>query len=170
MSTATETQEAMEMGTKPVKEHEWLQNFVGEWRTEAEMTMPDGSSQKSTGTESVKNLGGLWAYGEGKGSMPDGGTMEYRSGLGYDVSFKEYRGFWLASMSSHLWKYTGELSADGKTMTLSCVGPNMVKDGETANYRDVHQIIDKDHRTMTSFGEDEKGQWQQFMKVTYTRA
>jgi hypothetical protein len=166
---STETQEAMEMGTKPQAEHGWLQNLVGNWRTESEMTMPNGETASAKGTETVKLLGGLWSVGEGTGEMPDGSTMDYRNGLGYDVSFKEYRGFWLASMSSHLWKYTGELSADGKTMTLNCVGPNMEVDGETANYRDVIEIVDADHRTMTSFGETSPGQWQQFMKVNYTR-
>ena len=101
--------------------------------------------------------------------MPDGTAMDYYSALGYDVSFKEYRGCWFASASSHLWKYTGELSADGKVMTLSCVGPNMVKDGETANYRDVIEILDENHRTLTSYGQQENGEWQQFMKAHYTR-
>jgi len=168
MST-TETQEAMEMGTKPVKEHEWLKNLVGEWRTETVMQMPDGSTQTGTGREKVVLLGGLWSFSEGTGSMPDGSTMEYKAGLGFDVSFKEYRGFWLASMSSHLWKYTGELSADGKTMTMNCVGPDMEKDGETANYRDVIHIVDENHRTLTSSGEMGPGNWQEFMKVQYTR-
>jgi hypothetical protein len=159
----------MEMGTKPVKEHEWLNKLVGEWRTESEMTMPDGSSAKAKGTESVKNLGGLWSLSEGKGQMPDGSTMEYRAGLGYDVSFKGYRGFWLASMSSLLWKYEGDLSGDGKVMTLNCKGPDMVVDGKTANYRDVITIVDKDHRKLESFGQDDKGEWHQFMTVNYTR-
>lgn len=141
----------MEMGTRPVREHEWLQNLVGEWRVETEMTMPDGAKEIARGTETSRNLGGLWAVSEGIGTMPGGVKMDYRSGLGYDVSFKEYRGFWIGSVSSHLWKYTGELSADGRVMTLNCVGPHMEKDGETANYR------------------DEDGQWQQFMKAHYYR-
>ncbi|MBV6457864.1 MAG: hypothetical protein HONBIEJF_00984 [Fimbriimonadaceae bacterium] len=165
---STETQE-MPMGTKPVSEHGWLKKLVGDWRTESEMMMPSGETQRATGTESVKSLGGLWAFGEGTGQMPDGSTMEYRTGLGYDVSFNEYRGFWLASMSSHLWKYVGELSADGRTMTLNCEGPHMEKDGETANYRDVIEIIDDNHRTLTSYGQDDDGNWQQFMKAHYTR-
>jgi hypothetical protein len=166
----TQTQEANEMATKPVAEHQWLQKLVGEWRTESEMTMgPDQPKQKSQGTESVKSLGGLWSLAEGKATMPDGAEMTYYSALGYDVSFKEYRGCWFASVSSHLWKYVGELSADGKTMTLSCEGPNMMKEGETANYRDVITIIDENHRTLTSSGQDEKGAWQEFMKVHYTR-
>lgn len=166
MST-TETQE-IEMGTKPESAHAWLQKLVGEWRTEAEMMMGPEQTMKSSGTESVKSLGGLWAAGEGQSTMSDGSTMEYRSTLGFDVSFKEYRGCWYASMSSHLWKYTGTLSADGKTMTLDCVGPNMMGEG-TANYRDVIEIVDDNHRTLTSFGEDENGQYNQFMKVNYTR-
>jgi len=171
LSTQTqEVTEVMEMGTKPVPEHQWLHQLVGDWRIESEMTMAPGQpGQKSEGTESVKSVGGLWAFGEGKTAMPDGTAMEYRTTLGYDVSFKEYRGCWFASMSSHLWKYVGELSADGKVMTLSCVGPDMTKDGETANYRDVIEIIDQDHRTLTSYGQDEDGAWHEFMKARYTR-
>jgi hypothetical protein len=165
---SNETQE-MEMGTKPVKEHEWLNNLVGSWKTEAEMMMPDGSQTNSTGTEEVVSLGGLWAFGEGHADMPDGSPMEYKSGIGYDVSFKEYRGFWIMSMSSHLWKYTGTMSGDGRKLTLDCVGPHMEKDGETANYRDVHELVDENTRTMTSFGQDDSGNWNQFMHVKYTR-
>lgn len=174
MSTQTleapEAPEAMEMGTRPVPEHQWLQKLVGDWRTEAEMNMGPGQPmQKSEGTESVKSLGGLWAFSEGTATMPDGTPMTLYSALGYDVSFKEYRGCWFASMSSHLWKQTGELSADGKVMTLSCEGPHMTKDGETAHYRDVIEIIDENHRTMTSYGQGENGEWQEFMKIRYTR-
>lgn len=167
---STETEEVIEMATRPVPEHEWLQNLVGEWRVETEMIMgPGQTTQKAEGTESVKSLGGLWAVGEGKGKMPDGTEMIHCSAIGYDVSFKEYRGCWYASVSSHLWKYVGELSADGKVMTLNCVGPNMTKDGETANYRDVIEILDANHRTLTSYGQDDNGEWQEFMKAHYTR-
>jgi hypothetical protein len=167
---STETQDMSEMATKPVAEHEWLKKLVGEWTTRTEMRMgPDQPTMTSTGTESVKSLGGLWAIGEGRGEMPDGASMEYRSALGWDVSFKEYRGCWFASVSSHLWKYTGTLSPDGRVMTLNCVGPNMEKEGETSNYRDVIEIIDDNHRTLTSYGQDDKGEWQEFMKATYTR-
>lgn len=169
-SMSTQTQEAVEMGTKPVQEHQWLQKLVGDWKVVSEMTMgPDQPKQKSEGTESVKSVGGLWAFSQGKATMPDGTAMESYATLGYDVSFKEYRGCWFASMSSHLWKQTGTLSADGKVMTLDCVGPDMVKDGETANYRDVIEIIDDNHRTLTSYGQDDKGEWQEFMKMYYTR-
>ncbi len=167
---STETQEPQEMATKPVKEHEWLKNLVGEWRVESEMVMePGGEPMNSTGKETVRCLGGLWAIGEGTAKMPDGSEMELRTALGYDVSFKEYRGCWYASVSSHLWRYVGDLSADGKTMTLNCEGPDMVVEGKTAQYRDVIELIDDKHRTLTSYGQDDKGEWQQFMKAHYYR-
>ncbi len=165
----SENQEEMG-GTKPVAEHAWLQKLVGDWNTVSEMSMGPGESMTTEGTESFRSLGGLWAFGEGKSKMPNGEEMEYKVALGYDVSFKEYRGCWFASASSHLWKYTGTLSEDGKTMTLNCVGPHMQKDGETANYRDVIEVIDDNHRTMKSSGQDDEGNWNHFMTVTYTRA
>lgn len=168
MSSDVTEQEDMS-GTRPEPEHAWLQKLVGTWRVESEMMMPGGESATSTGTETVIDFGGLWALGEGRGQMPNGESMEYRTGLGFDVSYKEYRGFWMANVSSHLWKYTGELSADGKTMTLSCVGPNMMGEGE-ANYRDVIELQDENHRTLTSYGQQEDGSWAQFMKASYTRA
>ncbi len=158
----------METGTKPLREHEWLQGLVGEWRTETEMTMPDGSKQTSRGTESVKSLGGLWAFGEGHSTMPGGAPMTYYMGLGYDVTFKEYCGFMVMSASSHLWKYTGRLSPDGGVMTLDCEGPNMMGEG-TSRYRNTMEIIDENHWTLTSSGQDEKGDWQVFMRSMYTR-
>jgi len=33
----------------------------------------------------------------------------------------------------------------------------------------VITIIDENHRTLTSYGENEKCEWTQFMKATYTR-
>lgn len=164
---STDTQD-MDFATKPLPEHEWLNKLVGEWRVETSMHMGD-ESMKGTGTEKVTNLGGLWAYCEGSGKMPDGSTMEYKAALGYDVSFKEYRYVWFASVSSHAWNYKGTLSEDKKTLTLDCEGPHMEKDGETANYRDVLTIIDEDNRTYTSSGQDENGEWVQYMKSHYHR-
>lgn len=158
--------------TKPVSQHEWLKNLLGEWTTSMTMVMgPDQPEMHGEGTESVTSFGGLWAHAHGKSTMPDGDVMEYYMALGYDVTFGEYRGAWYANVSSHLWKYTGELSADGRTMTLNCEGPDMMSDepGKTAKYRDVHELVDANTRTMTSFGEMPDGSWVQFNKTTYTR-
>ncbi len=165
---STDTQE-MPSGTQPLPEHGWLKKLVGNWKVESTMMMPDGSTATGTGSESVVEFGPLWVHGEGSGTMPGGDTMSYKTGLGFDVTFRGYRGFWMADVSSHLWKYEGELSDDGRVMTLRCVGPNMMVDGETANYKDVIEIVDDNHRTLTSYGEQENGEWMEFMKATFTR-
>lgn len=168
---STEPQEFPEMVTKPVEEHKWLQNLIGEWRIESEMMMePGGPTMKSQGTASAKSLGDLWAVSQNKETMPDGAAMESYFALGYDVSFKEYRGCLFMSASSHLWKYTGKLSSDGKIMTLDCEGPSMTEDGKTALYRDTIELVDENHRIHTSSGQDDKGEWQEFMTAHYFRA
>ena len=167
---STETPPADQSGTKPHPAHEWIQQLVGDWATTCEMTMPDGSKTLSKGRERVVSLGGLWAVGEGTVPMPDGETMDYRTGMGYDVSFKGYRGFWVMSMSSHLWKYEGTLSADGKVMTMNCTGPDMVHDGQTAAHRDIHTIVDANHRKVDAYFPGENGKWELVMSWEYTRA
>jgi len=164
-----ETQE-MPQATKPVAEHKWLESLLGEWSVESEMSMgPDQPTITGAGTESVRSLGGLFSVAEGTSQMPDGNAMKSYQVLGYDVSFREYRGVFYCDASSHLWRYVGTLSEDGRTMTLDCEGPDMVEDGKTARYRDVIELIDENTRTMTSSGQDGEGNWVQFMKVTYRR-
>lgn len=166
---STQTSEPVQMGTLPIREHEWLQKLVGDWSIETEMTMgPDQPKQKASGSESIKSLGGLWALGQGEMVMPGSGRMIYYAALGYDVTLKEYRSCWIASVSSHLWTKSGQLSADGKVLTLTGEGPDMQRDGMT-QYRDVFEIIDADHFTLTQHGKDDRGGWQQFFQAHYTR-
>lgn len=158
------------MGTKPIAEHEWLKNLIGEWKTYAEMDMgPDEPKATSEGSETVSTLGGLWAFAHGKAPMPDGHPMEYVSTIGFDVTFKEYRSCWFASASSHLWTMRGQVSEDGRKLTLEGVGPDMATEDGTMKYRDVIEILGDGHRTLTSYGEERDGTWKPFMKVTYRR-
>lgn len=158
-------------GTKPVAEHAWLQNLVGVWKVESVVTMEPGKPPVTTyATETCRMFGPLWVMCEGEGEAPGGGRSNYMMGLGFDVSFKEYRGFFVTDMSSHHWKYTGELSEDETTMTLTCEGPDMVNDGQTAWYRDVHILVDENTRQMKSYFQDEEGSWVEFQVCTIVRA
>jgi hypothetical protein len=50
---------------EPQKEHLWLQKLVGEWTFEAEASMGDGKpNEKTSGTERVRSLDGLWTVAE----------------------------------------------------------------------------------------------------------
>lgn len=155
----------------PSPEHAWLQNLVGEWDVESTMMMgPDAPPMVAKGQESVRSLRGLWAYAEGSGEMGPGGEIHhYTLAIGFDLTFKEYRGCFISEMSSHLWTYRGELSEDQKVMTLTCEGPNMMKDGETCMYQDIHTLIDANRRTLTSRAQNEDGSWTEFMSAILTR-
>lgn len=158
------------MKAEPRKEHQWLQKLVGEWTIEAEMAMgPDKPSEKSTGTESVRSLGGVWFLAEGQGEMPGGGDATTLMTLGYDPQKKRFVGTWLGSMMTHLWVYDGELDAAGTVLTLNAEGPSMAGDGRLAKYRDVIEFKSDDHRVLTSHMLGDDGQWSHFMTANYRR-
>lgn len=167
---SNETTETTEMGpTKAAPEHAWLHKLVGTFTTTSVMNMgPDQPEATATGEETYSMWGDLWVLGEGTSTMSDGHTMKILNGVGFDVTFNEYRGFYMMDVSSHLWKSTGELSEDGKKITLTCEGPNMMGEG-TMMYRDVIELIDDNSRTLTSYGQMPDGSWEKFSQSNYTR-
>lgn len=115
--------QAMEMQATPQKEHQWLQQLVGEWTSEADMAMETGQpAETCKGTESVRSLGGLWILAEGQGQMPDGGAATMLLTLGYDPQKGRFVGTWVGSMMTHLWVYDGFLDAAGRVLTLEAEG------------------------------------------------
>ena len=160
----------MEMKVEPQKEHEWLHKLVGEWTCEAEATMEPGKPpEKSSGTESVRSLGGLWILAEGQGEMPGCGPATMMMTLGFDPQKKRYVGTWIGSMMTHLWVYAGSLDAEEKALTLDAEGPSMAGDGKMAQYRDVIEFKSEDHRMLTSHMRGDDGTWQAFMTAHYRR-
>ncbi|RJP33547.1 MAG: DUF1579 domain-containing protein [Phycisphaerales bacterium] len=152
------------------KEHDWLQKLVGEWTYEAECSVgPDQPAMKSTGSESVRSLGGLWVACEGQGEMPGCGPATTLMTLGFDPQKERYVGTWIGSMMTNLWVYDGELDAAGKTLSLHTEGPSMAGDGKTARYKDVITFVNDDHRTLTSHVLGENEQWRPFMTASYHR-
>jgi uncharacterized protein DUF1579 len=158
------------MKAEPQKEHEWLQQLVGEWTLEGEGTMEPGQpAAKSEGSESVRSLGGLWILAEGQGEMPGGGAATSVMTLGYDPQRKRYVGTWIGSMMTHLWVYEGELDAAGRVLTLDAEGPDMAAEGKMARYKDMIELMSDDHRVLTSHVLGEDGEWHQFMTAHYRR-
>ena len=158
------------MKVEPQKEHQWLQQFVGEWTYENEATMAPGQPpMKSTGTESVRSLGGLWVAGEGRWEMPDGGMATTVITLGYDPAKKRFVGTFIGSMMTHLWLYEGELDAAEKVLSLDAEGPSFSGDGKMAKYRDVIELKSATHRVLSSYLLGEDGKWIPFMTAHYRR-
>jgi hypothetical protein len=152
---------------EPQKEHEWLQQLVGEWETEGEaLTEPDKPPVKTKGTESNRSIGGFWVQGEHKGDFfgtPFTGIVT----LGYDAGKKKYIGTWIDSVLPHLWKYEGTLDAAGKILTLETEGPGH-EAGKMAKYREAIEVKSKDHKVLTSATEKD-GKWVSYLTVNYRR-
>jgi Protein of unknown function (DUF1579) len=158
------------MKTELQNEHRWLQKLVGDWTYETEALMgPDQPPEKSSGTESVRSLDGLWILAEGQGEMPGCGAVTTILTLGYDPQKQRYVGTWVGSMMNYLWIYDGEMDAAGQVLTLSAEGPSMMADDKMGKYRDVIEFKSDDHRVLTSHMLGNDGQWHQFMTANYRR-
>lgn len=158
------------MMPKPVKEHHWLKKFAGEWTFEGEARMePGGPADRFGGTEAVRSIGDLWILAESYNESPEGPSVTNLMLLGYDSGKQRFVGSFASSMAAFLWNYDGELDADEKALILHTEGPTMHPDGGTAEFREVIEFVDDDHRTWTSWMMDEEGQWQEVMKSDYRR-
>jgi len=124
---------------------------------------------ESTGTESVRSLGGLWTVGEGRGNTPDDGEATSLMTLGYDPQKKRFVGTFVASGMTHLWHYEGLLDASRKVLTLDTEGPSFAGDGKMVRYQDIIEIKSADHRTLTSRMLGEDGEWREVVTAQYRR-
>jgi hypothetical protein len=144
---------------KPLKEHEWLKKFEGEWVSTSEMTMPGAPEpMKCSGTENAKMLGGFWVVCRGSGEMM-GTTMSYSMTLGYDAAKKRYVGTMIDSMMPKMWQYEGSLDESGKILTLETTGPCPMRGGAMTDFKEIVEFKSDTHRTFTSMFKDEKGEW-----------
>lgn len=155
---------------EPQAEHLWLQKLVGEWRFESECGAgPDQPPMKTTGTESVRSLGGLWTIGEGQGEMPGGGHCTSLMTLGYDLRKKRFVGSFIASVMTNLWPYDGSLDQTGQLLTLDSEGPSFTDETKLAKYQDMIRFVDDNHRILSSQFLTDEGKWQLFMTAHYYR-
>lgn len=156
------------MNPQPQAEHEWLQQLVGDWSFEVESSMcPDQPTIKTTGSESVRSIGGLWTIGEGQGGMPGGGIGYTIMTLGFDPQMGRFVGTFLGSMMTYLWHYNGSLDASRKVLTLDTKGPDIFGGAKLVDYQDIIEFITPSHRTLTARLRGSDGQWQQFMEAHY---
>lgn len=149
---------------RPQAEHSFLEQLVGTWDVTAGTMEED-----QTWTEVVRSLNGIWFVAEGNGQMPGGGDATTILTLGYDPAKGKYVGTWLGSMMNHLWVYEGEVSGDGKTLSLYTTGPDFEDPGKTGEYREQITLQDKDNRVFSSSSKQPDGSWKKFMEARYTR-
>jgi len=154
---------------KPLEQHEWLQQLVGEWTVTMEASMgPDVEPMRMEGTESVRSIGGLWILGEGSATL-GGKHVASILTLGYDPRRKAFVGSWIDTVQTHMWSYVGTLDEARKVLTLDTEGPAFDDPTKNAKYRDAIELEDRDHKVLTSSLQDEKGNWTAFMRAEYRR-
>jgi len=157
------------MFEKPVEEHRWLEQLVGNWSFESEGYMgPDQPPMTSRGEVTCRTLGGLWSIIETESDSPSGERWQSIMTLGYEAQSKRFVGSFIASMMTYFWTYSGQLDEARTKLVLDAIGPNMGGDG-MARYHDTVQLIDADHWTLSSEVELPDGKWQHFMTAHYRR-
>jgi hypothetical protein len=148
---------------KPTPEHQWLQQFVGEWGSTSEGKMsPDGPTITCHGKASTHMLGGFWMVSESEADMM-GNMVQAIQTIGYDPVTKKYIGTWVDSMFHHMWRYEGTVDPTGKILTLEAEGPNFLMPGKTAKFRDAYEFKSPDHIVATSSMLADDGKWVTFM-------
>ena len=155
------------MKAEITKEHNWLKQLIGTWRSEMDMPSQDGGEPtKHRGIEKFAPMGENWIIGDGEAEMPDGNKASMKITLGYDTAKQKFVGSWIGSMMNKLWVYEGSLD---EVLTLESEGPVFDKPGETTQYKDIITLIDENHRTLTSKVLMANGEWMQMMEMHYYR-
>jgi hypothetical protein len=148
---------------EPTQEHEWLQQFAGEWETEAEASMEPGQPpMKCKGKATSRMLGSFWVITESEGDML-GMKVQAVQTIGYDAEKKKYVGTWVDSMVNYMWDYEGSVDSTGKKLTLEAEGPNFMTGGKSTKFRDTYEFKSKDHIESTSSMLGDDGKWVTFM-------
>ena len=146
-----------------VKEHEFLQRFVGKWETTSEAIVKPGAPPvECKGEVIARSLGGLWVIWGLKSEM-QGVPISAVQTLGYDAKKKKYIGTWVDSMVNHFWKYEGTVDKAGRKLTFEADGPNYSQDGEPGKFRDSYEFTSRDEIILTSQMLGPDGKWVTFM-------
>jgi hypothetical protein len=173
MSTVTEepptqnTSACKEMPL-PLKEHELLEKFVGEWESEGEAFMAPGQPPtKLKGVESSRMIGGFWFVAQIKSTLPDF-PYEQILTIGYDPAKGKYIGTLIDSMTSHVWQFEGTFDATGNILTWQTEGP--VPSPKTpSKFREVTELKSPNHKVFTSSILGPDGSWNTLMTINIRR-
>lgn len=160
----------MEAAT-PGPMHEHLARGVGAWKGKCTSycmgPSPVNSECDTTITAMMDNR---FVKVETKGEMPGMGMFTGFAVCGYDNVSKKFQQTWVDNMGTGMMISTGELSADGKTMTWNYTYSCPVKKGPITG-RIVENYTGKDTMTMAMYGPNPAdGKEMKMMEIAYTRA
>lgn len=171
------TKEQQEMYAKamaaatPGPMHEHLMRGVGAWDGQVKSyEMPGQPPQESTCVMTIKPmLGNRFTSCEVRGDMGGMGPFEGFGIYGYDNTSKKFQQTWADNFGTGMMTGTGELSADGKSMTWA-MNYNDPMTGGPSVMREVETFTDENHSKLEMFGKDPaSGKEMKMVEISFTR-
>jgi Protein of unknown function (DUF1579) len=160
--------EAMLKAATPGEQHKKLEPLAGTWELSVQSWMdPSKPPSASKATSEIKwIMGNRFLEETVKGEFA-GMEFNGRNLIGYDNLRKKYTTVWISTMCTSIANGTGEMSADGKTLTTQTEGVDPIS-GQTIKGKDVLQIVSNDNLEAT-FYKTLGGQEVKVMHITYVR-
>jgi hypothetical protein len=160
--------EAMLKAATPGEQHKKLEPLAGTWELSVQSWMdPSKPPSASKATSEIKwIMGNRFLEETVKGEFA-GMEFNGRNLIGYDNLRKKYTTTWISTMCTSIANGTGEMSADGKTLTTQTEGVDPIS-GQVIKGRDVLQIVSNDNLEAT-FYKTLGGQEVKVMHITYVR-
>jgi hypothetical protein len=163
--------QACMLAAAPGKQHKRLTENAGVWNGKTTMYMPgaEPTTSECVSTE-TPIMGGRFVKVEIKGEMPGMGPFEGLGIYGFDNVSQKYSHTWVDNMGTGMMNGTGELSADGKTMTWNCTY-NCPMAKKEVKMREVETVTGPDTKRFEMFGPDPvSGKETKMMSIEFTKA
>ncbi len=151
--------------------HEHLAKGIGEWHGTCTMWMVPGAEPTQSESTAVVSsmMDGRYVKTKWSGEMPGMGAYNGFGINGFDNVSQKFVAVWLDNHSTGLMTGTGELSADGKTLTWT-FNFNCPVTKKPAVMREVETITGPDAKTLEMFSTDPKtGKEFKMMSIAMTR-
>lgn len=168
--TMDDVQACMAAGT-PGEQHEHLKDVVGTWEGKTSMVMAPGMpAMESVGKMTAEMImDGRYLQITNEGDMPGMGPYKGQGIYGFDNVSQKFVGVWYDNMGTGLMIGTGELSADGKSLTTNYTY-NCPINKKPAPIREVDTKIDDNTRLLEMYSNDPKtGIEFKMMSIEYKR-
>lgn len=150
-------------------QHEWLLQLVGDWEASTEaITEPGGEPSRWQSSEHVRAIGNLWIVAEGSITDEDQPFASMQT-IGFDPEQGAFVSSWVDSIQTRMVTYQGNLDDEKRVLTFEAEWPSIGDPSKQTRYRDQLELIDLDHKRMTSSVLGDDGEWQTYMTVDYRR-
>lgn len=163
--------QACALAGTPGKMHERLAQDIGVWQGKNTMWMaPDTEPMTSECTYTVKSaMDGRYIKSVMAGEMPGMGPFNGEATAGFDNVLQKFVGVWIDNHSTGIMTGTGEMSADGKSITWT-YSYNCPITQKPAVLRQVERWTGKGTKTLEMFGTDPKsGKEFKMMSIEFTK-